>query len=52
MPPTPVLRTSDGFNLFYRAASGYAKRAGYNDIAYGPEYVQHAREKRAQEALQ
>lgn len=50
MPPTPVLRTNDGFNLFYRAASGFAKRAGYNDIAYGPEYVRHAREKRAQEA--
>lgn len=50
VPPTPVLRTTDGFNLFFRAASGFAKRAGYNEIAYSQEYVRIARERRAQEA--
>lgn len=50
-PPTPVLRTSDGFNLFYGAASGFARRAGYNEIAYGPAYVQHVRDKLARDVF-
>lgn len=49
MPPTPVLKTHYGMNLFYRAASGYAKRAGYNEVAYSPEYVAFATERRAKE---
>ena len=49
MPPTPVIRTSYGMNLYYRAASGYAERAGYTRIAYAPSYVEFARDRRAQE---
>lgn len=50
MPPTPVLRTTHGHILWWKAASGFAERAGYNSIAYSPAYVEHAREKRADEA--
>lgn len=45
IPPTAVLKTTYGMNLWYRAASGFANRAGYNEHAYSPQYVQHAREK-------
>lgn len=52
MKPTIVLGSHYGMNLFYKAASGYASRAGYNEIAYSPEYVEFARgmaEKRCKE---
>jgi hypothetical protein len=45
MPPTLVLGSHYGMNLFYKAASGYAERAGYNGVAYSPEYVAFARDR-------
>lgn len=47
MPPTAVIRTNNGWNLWFRAASGFAKRAGYNEIAYSKDYVAMARAKKA-----
>lgn len=43
IPPTPVIKSTLGMNLWHRAASGYSQRAGYNEVAYSPEYVAYAR---------
>ena len=51
MPATPVLKTTYGMNLWHNAASGYAKRAGYNRYAYSPEYVRFARERQARKEI-
>lgn len=47
MPPTLVFRTHHGMNKFYSAASGFAKRAGYNEKAYGIDYVKLKQERKA-----
>lgn len=50
VPPTAVLRSNYGMNLWWRAASGFAERAGYNEYPYSPEYVEFARTRRSAEA--
>jgi hypothetical protein len=47
VPPTAVLRTTHGDLVWWRAANGYAERAGYNRIAYSKAYLELAQKKRA-----
>ena len=49
VPPTLVFRTDYGLNKFLNAASGYAKRAGYNEVGYQKTYVE-AKRKRLDQA--
>lgn len=49
IPPTAVLKTHQGRNLWDNAASGYAERAGYNRVCYSKDYVEFARKRRQRE---
>ena len=42
IPTTVVCKSNFGLQLWYRAASGYSERAGYNRVAYTPAYVEFA----------
>jgi hypothetical protein len=51
VPPTAVLRTHQAMTLWYNAASGYAKRAGFNEHAYSKPYYEFARARREREQM-
>ena len=42
--PTAVFNTQRGHEVWHRAASGYASRAGYNEKCYPKSYILRKRE--------